>query len=120
MYNACVWKTRCLYLCIAFSAVIVLIAGFCCYYFFVFNKMILYTKKNFSLQFSYLRSQKSYTPPTDVSEKINSILSSSNITDTTRQLELSEKFNILKAFNDTFDHCVPNSHLHEISTIGKM
>ncbi|XP_037044582.1 39S ribosomal protein L50, mitochondrial [Bradysia coprophila] len=65
----------------------------------------------------YLRSQKPYTPPTDVSEKIASLLSSFGVNNKTNKLEMSEKFNILKAFDDTFDHCVPNSQLHEINTI---
>ncbi|KAJ6649868.1 39S ribosomal protein L50, mitochondrial [Pseudolycoriella hygida] len=65
----------------------------------------------------YLRSQKSYTPPSDVLDKIDNILSSSSITDTSKSLNLTEKFHILKSFDETFNHSVPNSQLHEISCI---
>lgn len=66
-----------------------------------------------------MRSQKPYTPPPDVGEQINKILSVSSITDKSKCLELSDKFNILNAFNDTFGHTVPNSQLHEMTNISK-
>lgn len=107
------WKCALIWLCYTFSTVIVLIA--CFVIFCEWRKMFF-----FVISFnSYLRSQKSYTPPSDISDKVNLILSSSNVTDKSKKLEMAEKFNILKAFNDTFDHSVPNSQLHEISSIGK-
>lgn len=122
-------KVSCYYSAVVFSentravfvlpfrlSVTVLIACFVFFSRFFFSNRKRFCKFSFN---SYLRSQKPYTPPSDVSAQINSILASSNVTDRSTKLEMLEKFNILKAFDDAFKHSVPNSQLHEIVSVGK-
>lgn len=73
-----------------------------------------------SHKISYLRAQKPYTPPADVRAQINALLANLKLSssDATVQLSAADKFAVLNACFGTFEHSVPNSHLHEVDNIG--
>lgn len=79
-------------------------------------------KKNVCIPYRYLRSQKPYTPPENVSGKINTILKnfSTPITIKTNGdvLSIGDKYRILNECFQCFQHGVPNSQVHEMKTVG--
>ena len=80
-------------------------------------KITLY-KTYFLLRF--LRPQKEYTPPADVSSKLDTILQKTLGTcdKSTDVSDPNVKFTLLSACHVAFEHGVPNSLLHTIGTLG--
>jgi hypothetical protein len=67
--------------------------------------------------FRFLRSQKSYEPPSDVKQTVSSIV---NELGGVKDFQ-GQKFDLLNRCAATFgDHFVPNSQLFEIRTIGEL
>lgn len=65
----------------------------------------------------FLRSQKPYDPPQDVVEKFKQIASSTlGAVDSQKPLTKETKFSLLNACFKEFDHSVPNSMLHTMTT----
>ncbi|KAJ3645170.1 hypothetical protein Zmor_022851 [Zophobas morio] len=68
----------------------------------------------------FLRPQNSYTPPSDVENKLDGvfekILGSSN--GDTPVGDLTQKFHLCSACAKEFDHPIPNSLLHTIETLN--
>lgn len=85
----------------------------------VFNGLL---NMNF-LTFRYLRAQKPYTPPADVRSQITALLASLELSQKTATdaaaLAAADKFAVLNACYAAFTHSVPNSHLHEVNSVGK-
>ncbi|KAG8224147.1 hypothetical protein J437_LFUL005481 [Ladona fulva] len=69
----------------------------------------------------FLRAQKAYDPPEDVTSRLNSIIESvfGNSLDFNAKLENpTQKFKFLEACSYEFSHSVPNSLLHTMETLG--
>ncbi|KAI9562699.1 hypothetical protein GHT06_010153 [Daphnia sinensis] len=65
---------------------------------------------------SYLRPNKPYTPPADVEQKLNSIFESQLGSNSAQISNGRIKFKVLSACFKEFNHGIPNSRLHEITT----
>ncbi|XP_053685537.1 uncharacterized protein LOC128735079 [Sabethes cyaneus] len=66
----------------------------------------------------YLRPVKPYSPPKDVRDKIlelSKVLSKTNSNE--KFADVQQKFALLSACHKAFNHAVPNSQLHEITSI---
>lgn len=70
----------------------------------------------------YLRSQNPYNPPENVQGIVDELTTSSSIKSgyNGTQFDLADKFNFLLICAEKFQHTVPNSVLHEITTIGNV
>lgn len=70
--------------------------------------------------FRFLRSQKEYTPPEDLTTKLDGLFKS--VVGTTavdhKLGNLQQNFQLLIACEKEFNHAVPNSQLHEMRTLG--
>lgn len=69
--------------------------------------------------FRYLRAQKPYTPPTDVSAQIQTVVDSTKLIGNANKLTAADKFAILNGCFQLLGHTVPNAQLHEVNSIGK-
>jgi large subunit ribosomal protein L50 len=65
----------------------------------------------------YLRPFRGYNPPHDVQQQITSIAEGLNIKNNTK-LSQQQKFQFLSACFTAFKHSVPNSQLHEVSSLN--
>lgn len=67
----------------------------------------------------YLRPQKAYEPPQNVSKMVDTLKSEFNLKTGCNgsQFNLEDKFNFLSLCGKEFNHTVPSSVLHEINTI---
>ncbi|KRT79058.1 hypothetical protein AMK59_8730, partial [Oryctes borbonicus] len=70
----------------------------------------------------FLRPQKDYTPPQDVSTRLESIIQNKlgAIEKTTKLSDLNVRFALFSACNDEFNHSIPNSLLHAIETVDDL
>lgn len=68
----------------------------------------------------YLRAQNAYTPSKNVQGIVAELKTSSKLKSGCNgtQFNLADKFNFLLSCAEKFQHTVPNSILHEITTIG--
>jgi len=68
----------------------------------------------------FLRPQQEYTPPEDVDNKLQDIFQNTmgTIDKSVRLDDLNKRFSIFNACYTEFQHCIPNSLLHTIETIG--
>nr|CAD7430395.1 unnamed protein product [Timema monikensis] len=84
------------------------------------REMTALNSSNSTLEF--LRSQRAYFPPADVADKVNSICESVfGSTNTVSDLDInspSTKFKLLDACFREFQHGVPNSLLHTMTSLG--
>ncbi|XP_058463075.1 large ribosomal subunit protein mL50 [Malaya genurostris] len=66
----------------------------------------------------YLRPTKPYLPPEDAMEKVLAVAKSKNIANAREMFTNGQrKFEFLTACYEVFKHSVPNSQLHEISSV---
>ncbi|XP_058832122.1 large ribosomal subunit protein mL50 [Topomyia yanbarensis] len=67
----------------------------------------------------YLRPIKPYCPPEDAMDKVLEAAKSNNIANSKQHFESNEqKFKFLAACYEIFKHSVPNSQLHEITSVA--
>ncbi|XP_022221451.2 39S ribosomal protein L50, mitochondrial [Drosophila obscura] len=67
----------------------------------------------------FLRPHKPYAPPSNAAERVRSVAGSLQLTSDNRKLDnLSEKFKFLSACFQELQHGVPNSQVHELSTVA--
>ncbi|KAJ8916085.1 hypothetical protein NQ315_004451 [Exocentrus adspersus] len=68
----------------------------------------------------FLRAQKEYIPPPDVHSRLESIFKSvvNQTADETKLDEINQRFKVLAACANDFGHCIPNSLLHTVETLG--
>ncbi|XP_017781585.1 PREDICTED: 39S ribosomal protein L50, mitochondrial isoform X2 [Nicrophorus vespilloides] len=65
----------------------------------------------------FLRSQKDYSPPADVNDRLSAIAKTVLGTSDGRLTDLNAKFEFLNACFGEFQHGVPNSLLHTIESV---
>ncbi|KAK9710574.1 Ribosomal subunit 39S [Popillia japonica] len=67
----------------------------------------------------FLRPQKDYTPPEDVSSRLRAIIQNNLgiVEKTTKLTDLTSRFAIFTACKDEFNHGIPNSLLHTVETV---
>ncbi|XP_076245881.1 mitochondrial ribosomal protein L50 [Calliopsis andreniformis] len=70
----------------------------------------------------FLRYQKAYDPPKDVSNRINQICENQSIgvSDETKIEDPLQRFNLFLACEQELQHPIPNSMLYSIETIGDL
>lgn len=68
----------------------------------------------------FLRPQKEYNPPADLDAKLKGIFQNAvgSIDQNARLDNLTKRFAVFNACYKEFQHCIPNSVLHTIETIG--
>lgn len=83
--------------------------------------MFYYYSNNIELVYRFLRPNKPYAPVNDAADRVRAVAAKLQMTNggDQRQLtNLEEKFKFLSACFQDLQHGVPNSQVHELTTVG--